>query len=556
MIRVALMPGGWVNFSGTGGRMLRFISCIRRNVRDDCVRQRIGSVSIPESAVAAVADCAREFGVDLSAFSETINLFQSHEDARLAAMKIVAENDDSGVPERWDFLESHQKTAVNAMAQKDLLGACLFDEQGTGKTLTALAAFDMLKERGEIDFMMVVAPQSALNAWRDDAQKIPSASDIKISVVGSGDRALRDRADIYALSYDALNSRRVVAKATAGRGKCLLVIDEAFKVKNPGTVRAESVRELRSVCARAFVLSGTPAPRAPEDVIHQSDIADNGYAFQGYRPTGDRLRDADAIHGVLSSRSMYLRRTKDEVLPMLPPKDLRVVRIALPPKQRKLYEDARDELALYLRDMNNQAFKKDLTNYFSRRAALLQICGCPSMADSMFPSDHAKLQKLDELVGKIIGGGGKLVIWTGYRNSIAEIAGRYDTQGVVVIDGATPAEQRQDAIARFQKDPSVKIFLGNPAAAGAGITLTAAADAVYVSYTDKAADFIQSIDRIHRIGQTADSVRCHFLVCENTIEVNQIRLLRDKILRQHLLFGESAEWPATVEEALEELSDE
>lgn len=560
MIRVHRVADGRIYFAGAGGKMLRFVSCIRCCVRSENVQQRVGIVSVPESAVASVADCAREFGVDLSEFAEAINEFRLHEEARREAMRIVDEKDDSGVPERWAFLEKHQKIAVNALSRKNLLGACLFDEQGTGKTLSALAAFDMLKENGGIDFMIVVAPQTALNSWRDDAEKIPPPVPRVSVAVGDSkakENAVRERADIYALSYETLNSFLVVAKAAAKRGKCLLVVDEGFNIKNPDAMRSASVRELRSVCARAFVLSGTPAPRAPEDIIHQSDVADNGYAFQGYRPSGDRLRDAEEIHKVLADRSAYLRRTKEAVLPMLPPKDLRVVRVALPRRQRELYESARDDLALELRNMNNELFRKNIAGYFAKRAKLLQLCGCPSMADPMFPDDHAKIQKLDELVEEIVvQNRRKLVIWTAYKLSVEEIRRRYSRHGVAVIHGETPAEERRAAIARFQNDPAVKIFLGNPAAAGAGITLHAAADAVYVSYTDKAADFMQSIDRIHRIGQSADSVRCHFLVCDNTIEANQIRLLRDKILRQHFIFGETAEWPASVEEALEELEDE
>ena len=541
--------------------MLEFSACVSRKLQNEKIRRSRTGISIPESAISSVTEYADKFGVDLSAFSETINELHLHEKARCEAMRVIAERNDSGIPERWAFLKSHQKVAINAMAQKNLLGACLFDEQGTGKTLSALAAFDILKNGGDIDFMMVIAPQSAINAWLDDTKQIPSTPVPRIStIVGSrGEKsdALLAHADIYALSYETLNSTLVMAKTVAQHGKCLLVVDEAFNIKNPEATRSKSVMELRSVCARAFVLSGTPAPRSPEDIIHQSDVADNGYAFQGYRSAGDHLRDAEQVHKILADRSVYLRRTKDDVLPMLPPKDMRIVRVDLLDRQRELYENARDDIVFSLRDMNNNDFKQNLTSYFSRRAKLLQLCGCPSMVDKMLPDDHAKIKKLDELVEEtVVKNERKLVIWTGYTRSVEEIAIRYEKHGIAVIHGSTPAEERRAAINQFQTDSSVKIFLGNPAAAGAGITLHAAADAVYVSYTDKAADFIQSIDRIHRIGQSADSVRYHFLVCENTIEVNQIRLLRDKILRQHFIFGENAEWPSTVEEALAELNDE
>ena len=553
----------WIHFAGRGGQMLRFSACVRRSVRDECVRSSLGRISIRESAVSAVLECAKEFRVDMFEFSESIGAFKAHEQARQEAMKIIADNDFSGIPEEWDFLESHQKIAVNAMTRKGLLGVCLFDEQGTGKTLTALAAFHSLKESRQADAMIVVAPQSVINAWRDDAQKIGFAN-FSVSVVAGErderDKALRERADIVLMGYDALVSMLPVAKAVAKRApKCLLVADEAFLIKNPNAQRSNAVRELRGACSRAFVLSGTPAPRSAEDVIHQSDTADNGYAFQGYRPSGDAVADSAVIYDLLSTRGAFLRRTKSEVLPMLPPKEFNIVKVALSGEQLAAYQNARDNLVIYLQSVSNEVFKKELTSYFQRREKLLQFCGCPSMAmgGDNAPRNHAKLLELDKLIDTIVAvGGRKIVVWTSYTESIHELAARYQHHGLVKIYGGSSEQERAEAIRRFQKDSEVKIFLGNPAAAGAGITLHAAADSVYVSYTDRAAEFIQSIDRTHRIGQTAEAVRYHFLVCENTVEVNQIRLLKQKMVGQHLMFGEDAQWPSTVDDALEELEDE
>jgi len=559
MITASVKADSWVCFTGAGREMLRFAACIHHNVRNECVRKSRNEICIAQSAVSAVLKCTAEFCIDMSAFAETVEKFRLHEKARKEAMAIIVDNDHSKIPPKWGFLKNYQKVAARALAQPNLLGACIFDEQGTGKTLTALVAFDILQKGKEIDFMMVIAPQTALNSWANDVNEFCAGR--TISVV-NGNRSQKEnmlcaRVDIAALSYDSLVAMLPTAQAVARRGKCLLVVDEAFLVKNPEARRSRFIQELRAVCARAFVLSGTPAPRSPEDVIHQSDVADSGYAFHGYRATGDRMQDAESINAVLSARSVFLRRTKDEVLPFLPQKQFEIVKVALSNRQREMYLSARDDLVLHLKNINNETFKKELPSYFGRRAKLLQLCGCPRMVDKMFPDVHAKIERLDVLVDKIVvGDGKKLVIWTGYTESVEELQKRYSWHGLVSICGATPAEERKNAIDRFQNDPQVKIFLGNPAAAGAGITLHAASDSVYVSYTDRAAEFIQSIDRTHRIGQTAESVRYHFLVCENTIEVNQVRLLHQKMLSQSIMFGEDTKWPESVEEALAELSDE
>ena len=97
------------------------------------------------------------------------------------------------------------------------------------------------------------------------------------------------------------------------------------------------------------------------------------------------------------------------------------------------------------------------------------------------------------------------------------------------------------------------LFVGNPAAAGSGITLHAAYDAVYLSYSSQAAHYLQSLDRIHRRGQVSDEVNYHILVCKNTIEETEIVRLRGKEVRQHGLLGDQVIFPSTLDEALAEL---
>ena len=99
------------------------------------------------------------------------------------------------------------------------------------------------------------------------------------------------------------------------------------------------------------------------------------------------------------------------------------------------------------------------------------------------------------------------------------------------------------------------LFIGNPSAAGAGITLHSSYDAVYVSYSNQAAHYLQSLDRIHRRGQKAKIVNYYLLICEGTIEENEIARLRSKELQQHSLLGDHIVWPSSLDEAISELTN-
>ena len=551
-----------VLFRGTGVDVGRFACCVRKGAGLDAVRsQGVGAISVAESVIPAIVGCLDEFGVDKSAFADLLRDADKHEQARREVLRIVGSGDDSGLPEPWDStLQKHQKIAVKAMTADGLKGLCLFDEQGTGKTLMALAAFDIMKEAGTVDYMMAVAPKSALNAWRDDVRRFLGDKYSFVAVAGERVRkvsAMREAADILAFNYETAASLLTWALSSIRGRKAMLVVDEAFFVKNPNSARSEAVRKIRRACGRGFVLSGTPAPNAPDDIIHQADVADGGHTFQGCEITGDRMRDAEIVHNALRTRGVYLRRLKSEVAPWLPPKHFEVVKVPLVGRQAALYSEARDNLILELRDMNNEIFRRNKPSYLAKRAQLLKICSCPAAVDPLYFGDHAKLSALDDILRRLIDERGKkAVLWTIYKCSVSELRERYRRYGVAVIDGETPDAERERAIRDFQENADTRIFLGNLAAASAGITLHAASDAVYASYSDQAAHFQQSLDRIHRIGQSAEDVRYHLLVCEGTIEVNQVRLLQEKDLRQHSLFGKGGEWPQSVEEALSELEDE
>lgn len=554
-----------VIFAGDGSTFLRFASCVRRAVDGDGVKnEKRGAVSVDRNCLHLIRECLVTHRVPLGSFANDFARAERHRAAREEAMDIIGRQDGAGLPAPWDrTLKDYQKVAVRAMTVPGLHGLCLFDEQGTGKTLTTLSAFDILKERGDVDVALVIAPKSAMNAWRADfsaSRHLAGRYEMKIAEGNKNEKtkAARGRADILVMSYESMVSLDVWLRAATKRGKYMMAVDEAFFVKNKGARRSKIARGIRRLCVKGFVLSGTPAPRAPADVINQVNVADDGYAFRGLDDTtGDRGRDAEIVTKALEDRAVYVRRLKSEVAPYLPPKKFDIVKVRMEYHQQKLYDDAKGEMVLSLREMDNTIFKKNIANYLAKRQTLLQICGCPGAVDSMHAADHAKLLKLDSRLADVIERRGKkAVVWTCYTRSILELKERYARYGVVVIDGGVSDGERTGAIRAFQESDNVKIFLGNPAAAGAGITLHAAADAFYITYPAQAAHFLQSLDRIHRLGQNAPEVRFHFLVCEGTIEVNEIRLLQEKALMQHRIFAEREEWPASVEEALSELEND
>lgn len=513
-------------------------------------------ISFPVSSLHVVADLLGSAQTD-GQVDLALELFRRHEMARKRSIEIIELNEQPKLAGNWNnVLEPAQLSAVAAMTVPGLLGLCLFDEQGSGKTVMTIAAFDELRRTGEINAMIVVCPKSMVGEWPKDIGTF-LGTDCSVEIAEGGRREKYEKAqrrfDVLVTNYEGVAPMLVNLMASASIRRYLLVVDESFYLKNSESNRSELVNKLRSSCRKCFVLCGTPAPNSAYDLVNQFDLADIGFTFGGFQKVNDPAADWPRIASLVDMRGVFIRRLKSDILKHVPEKNFHVISVELSGKQALMYDGARAALQLDLRNLNNESFKKSLMTYFQRRAALLQICSCPSSIDPTASEVPVKYAVLDKLLDKLVSQGRKVVIWSFYKKSLDEIMARYSRYHPVKVDGSVSPALRREAVRTFQEDQSTMLFVGNPAAAGSGITLHASYDAVYLSYSNQAAHYLQSLDRIHRRGQVADEVNYYLLICKNTIEETEILRLRGKEVRQHDLLGDHIAWPTSLDDALGEL---
>lgn len=529
------------------------------------IGKRIGNIQktgkdtiiVPASALPLIQDLLDDEAKNNDGIRNHLEAFERHRLSRERALRVVEDGGMEGVPSEWiEVLDPAQASAVSAMTLPDILGLCLFDEQGSGKTVMSIAAFDVLKGGGIVDAMIVVCPKSMVSEWPKDIQRFTREK--YKTVAAEGDKrqkyeaALKDF-DILVTNYEGVDIMLTSLLASATTKRYLLVVDESYYLKNSDSVRSENTGRLRAHCKRCFVLCGTPAPNSAHDLVNQFDLADLGYTFGGFTKAKNPAEDWDEIAGLVDTRGLFIRRLKPEILQHVPEKNFHVIRVDLKGKQALMYDTARSELELELKTLNNESFKRKLATYFQRRAVLLQICACPAVLDPTLSETPVKYEALDELLERLISEKRKVIVWSFFKRSLDEMMERYRRFNPVRVDGSVATADRKAAVKAFQEDSSTMLFLGNPAAAGAGITLHASYDAVYVSYSNQAAHYLQSLDRIHRRGQVADHVNYYLLVCRDTIEETEIVRLRGKEVRQHALLGDHIPWPTSLDDALKEL---
>ena len=332
-------------------------------------------------------------------------------------------------------------------------------------------------------------------------------------------------------------------------------MDESFFIKSPDAKRTRALRRLREWCDRAFVLCGTPAPNAPHDLVQQFNLVDFGTTFGEVRLPSDRKSAAPIVRQAIENRGIYLRHLKSDVLPDLPIRRFQRLYVPLQPKQSQLYARLKDRLVADLQAITESQFRRAYSTFLARRSALLQVCSNPSGVTRDYTEIPAKLLLLDELLEQLIcEKQEKVIVWSFYTGSIDKMVDRYAELGALRYDGkVTDTLERSEAVRRFQEDRKSRLFVANPAAAGAGLTLHSARVAIYESMSNQAAHYLQSLDRIHRRGQTRD-VDYVVLLSQATLEIVEYERLLEKQRMAGDLLGDAVSEPITRESFLQDLA--
>jgi SNF2 family DNA or RNA helicase len=139
---------------------------------------------------------------------------------------------------------------------------------------------------------------------------------------------------------------------------------------------------------------------------------------------------------------------------------------------------------------------------------------------------------------------GKSIIWSRFRydiiNIVAMLNKRYGEGTAAAYYGDTSDDERNWIVGDFQKpDSQLRYFVGNPATAGYGLTLTEADLVVYYANDFNLETRIQSEDRNHRIGQR-NPVTYVDLISEGTIDEKIVAALQAKIEIGAQVLGEEA----------------
>lgn len=441
-----------------------------------------------------------------------------------------------------------------------------FSVPGAGKTTTLFAAYEASRGRELVDALLVVAPKNAFLSWEDElAACYPDQSERPtIARIAGGPsqalQALAEDPEIALITYQFLPNVLDAVRSWARRHRIHVVLDESHRIK-AGTsgVYAFSALQLTGVATRRDVLTGTPLPNSPEDLRAQLE-----FLWPGQQILPEQRLKAEESTELLdqvqrSVSSLYVRTTKQEL--RLPALDLVPIPVVLGRLQRELYELLRSE-AKRLAAGFSPLDVRLLRRLGAHVLKLLQAASNPLLLAAAEEVDveaedgswngvwellreiartekPAKITKAVELAERALDEHeeAKVLIWTSFVQNVLALERLLERYGPVTLYGAIAtgsdedADTREGRIRRFHTDPGCRVLIANPAACGEGISLHKACHyAIYVDRTFNAAHFLQSIDRIHRLGLADDIVtRVEVLEARRTIDTRVATRLKAKI---------------------------
>ncbi|MEU1817907.1 DEAD/DEAH box helicase [Streptomyces roseifaciens] len=456
--------------------------------------------------------------------------------------------------------------ALNAFQRRDiakllsLQHGANFSVPGAGKTRVALAVYAAQKAQGKVSRLLVVCPKSAYESWEYET----GACFVHALRPWFPDRPLDPFAEVLIVNYERLDRSLGMLASWLQAAPSMIILDEAHRMKlgARGTYGAACMA-LGPLARRRLILTGTPAPNGSKDLENLLGFVWPGH---GQRSVVQAVAGGDLRHASTVLRPLFTRTTKQEL--GLPPMDVRMRYVDMPDLHAEIYnslmhgvsDGARDDLSTLgkaalrlLMAATSPALLLEGATRYEPLAYQLPPLEIPQ-SDSLFTllqdlPDYELSPKYKEAIAIVAANaaqGRKTLVWTTFVRSLTTLAKLLEKYAPAVVYGGTP--DRDEEIRRFREDPSCMVLISNPATLGEGISLHHVChDAVYVDRDFMAGRFLQSLDRIHRLGLHPDTeTRVTVLAARNTID----KVVEDRLDQKLEFMGKILDDPS-----VQQLSD-
>ena len=382
-----------------------------------------------------------------------------------------------------------------------------FNEQGTGKTASAIWAADFLLNQGKINRVLVICPLSIMDsAWCEDLFTFAPHRSVDIAHGASKKRKaiIEQGAEFVIINYDGVE---IVSDEIAKGGFDLIIVDEATHYKNTQSKRWKVLNKLVGDDTWLWMMTGTPAAQSPLDAYGLAKLIDASSVprfFGSFRDMVMRkitqfrwIVKPEATDLVFNVLQPAIRFTKEECLD-LPDMTYVKRKVELTRQQKKYYELLKKKLTMKIGDDEVSA-----VNAAVIMNKLLQISAGAVYTDEgdtlEFDIKH-RYKVLREVIDE---SSQKVLIFVPFKHTIDILTDKLRNDGITteVIRGDVPVTRRTDIFKRFQTTNEPRVLVIQPQSAAHGVTLTAANTVVWWGPTPSLETYAQANARVHRSGQ-------------------------------------------------------
>ena len=392
--------------------------------------------------------------------------------------------------------------------------AFVFNDPGTGKTLSALWAADYLMSRGLVRRALILCPLSIMHAaWMSDLNNsIIHRSAIVAHHAQAAKRIemIQSEYEFVICNYDGLN---LIADEINADGRFdLVIVDEANAYKTMTTKRWKTLKSIIKPDTYLWMMTGTPASQSPADAYGLAKLVNPQGVPQFFTSWRDQVMNKitmfkwapkpTAKDDVFNALQPAIRFTKEQCLD-LPPVMTMVREVPLTPQQTKYYNLLKDQMLVHAAGETITA-----VNAAAGLSKLLQVSAGAALTDTKEVVEFDAAPRLGVLEEILEETERKVIIFAMFRSSIDAIHAHLTKKGISaeVIHGGVSATKRADIIQRFQTQPTPRMLIMQPQATAHGITLTAADTVVFYGPLMSVEQYIQCIARADRKGQNSDKV--------------------------------------------------
>jgi len=403
----------------------------------------------------------------------------------------------------------HQKTTAGFLTMNKR--AFCFNEQGTGKTASAIWASDYLLQQKLIKRILVICPLSIMDsAWRDDLFTFATHRTVSVAHGAAAKRKkiIEEGSEYVIINYDGV---AIVSDEIKKGGFDLVIVDEATHYKNAQTTRWKTLNKLINEDTWLWMMTGTPAAQAPTDAYGLAKMVNPRSVPRFFGSFKDQVMHRvsqftwrpkpDATEVVFKALQPAVRFTKEECLD-LPPMVYVKREVELTRQQKKYYKQLKDKLVMEITGAEVTAMNAAVS-----LNKLLQIS-----AGAVYTDDGSTLEfdikhRYKVLREVIDESSQKILVFVPFKHVIDILTDKLRSEGITteVIRGDVSAPQRTQIFKTFQTTPNPRVLVIQPQAAAHGVTLTAANTVVWWGPTSSLETYEQANARVHRSGQVHKS---------------------------------------------------